>query len=58
MARAVTNTKATDATDDCIVKALFTTVTNVSFDDESLDAMVACNEKMKTDLDSTAKAMI
>ncbi|HEY5556226.1 hydroxylamine reductase [Acetobacterium sp.] len=56
LARAVTNTKATDATDNCIVKALFTTVTNVSFDEESLDAMVACIEKMKTDLDPTAKS--
>jgi len=56
LARAVTNTKATDATDDCIVKALFTTVTNVSFDDESLNAMVACIEKMKADLDPTAKS--
>ena len=55
LARAVTNTNATDATDDCIVKALFTTVTNVSFDDESLNAMVACIEKMKADLDPTAK---
>jgi len=35
---------------------LFTTVTNVSFDDESLNAMVACIEKMKADLDPTAKS--
>ncbi|KNZ42379.1 hydroxylamine reductase [Acetobacterium bakii] len=55
LARAVSNTKETEATDACVEKALFTTVTNVSFDDESLKAMIACVEKMKTDLDPSAE---
>ncbi|MBC3795758.1 hydroxylamine reductase [Acetobacterium tundrae] len=55
LARAVQKTKATEATDSCIKKALFTTVTNVNFDDESIKFMVACVEKMKVALDPTAE---
>ncbi|HEY5537047.1 MAG TPA: hydroxylamine reductase [Acetobacterium sp.] len=56
LARAVQNSKATETTDATIKRALFTTVTNVSFDDESLEALIACVEKMKTDIDPTAKS--
>lgn len=56
LARAVQKIKATEATDACIKKALFTTVTNVNFDDESLQIMVDCVEKMKSDLDPTAES--
>ncbi len=55
LAKAVKKTAATEATDACIKKALFTTVTNVNFDDESIKAMVACVDKMKADLDPTAE---
>lgn len=55
LAKAVQKTAATEATDACIKKALFTTVTNVNFDDESIKAMVACVDKMKADLDPTAE---
>ncbi|MDD3307371.1 MAG: hydroxylamine reductase [Acetobacterium sp.] len=54
LAKAVQKTAATESTDACIKKALFTTVTNVSFDDESLKIMVDCVDKMKADLDPTA----
>ena len=56
LARAVEKTKSSQATDSCIKKALFTTVTNVNFDDKSLNAMIDCVEKMKTDLDPTAES--
>lgn len=55
LAKAVQKTAATEATDSCIKKALFTTVTNVSFDDESLKVLVTCVDKMKAALDPTAK---
>jgi hydroxylamine reductase len=55
LSKAVKKTAATPATDACIKKALFTTVTNVSFDDESLKVMVDCVDKMKADLDPTAE---
>lgn len=55
LAKAVQKTAATEATDACIKKALFTTVTNVNFDDESIKAMVACVDKMKADLDPAAE---
>nr|WP_320025710.1 hydroxylamine reductase [uncultured Acetobacterium sp.] len=55
LAKAVQKTAATEATDACIKKALFTTVTNVNFDDESIKVMVACVDKMKADLDPTAE---
>ena len=55
LARAVQKTKATEATDVCIKKALFTTVTNVNFDDESLTKMIACVEKKKAELDPSAE---
>ena len=55
LAKAVEKTAATEATDSCIKKALFTTVTNVSFDEESLKIMVDCVDKMKADLDPTAE---
>lgn len=55
LAKAVKKTAATEATDACIKKALFTTVTNVSFDEESLKVMVDCVDKMKADLDPAAK---
>jgi hydroxylamine reductase len=42
LARAVQKSKATETTDAAIKRALFTTVTNVSFDDESLEALIAC----------------
>ena len=51
LAKAVKKTAATEATDACIKKALFTTVTNVSFDEESLKIMVDCVDKMKAELD-------
>ncbi|MDP2843521.1 MAG: hydroxylamine reductase, partial [Acetobacterium sp.] len=54
LSKAVKKTAATEATNACIKKALFTTVTNVSFDDESLKIMVDCVDKMKADLDPTA----
>ncbi|AFA48549.1 hydroxylamine reductase [Acetobacterium woodii] len=54
LAKAVQKTAATEATDACIKKALFTTVTNVNFDDESIQTMIACVDKMKDDLDPTA----
>ncbi|MBC3898442.1 hydroxylamine reductase [Acetobacterium malicum] len=55
LAKAVEKTAATEATDACIKKALFTTVTNVSFDEESLKIMVDCVDKMKADLDPAAE---
>ena len=54
LAKAVKKTAATEATDACIKKALFTTVTNVSFDEESLKIMVDCVDKMKAELDPAA----
>ncbi len=54
LAKAVKKTAATEATDACIKKALFTTVTNVSFDEESLKIMVDCVDKMKAGLDPAA----
>jgi hydroxylamine reductase len=54
LSKAVKKTAATEATNACIKKALFTTVTNVSFDDASLKIMVDCVDKMKADLDPTA----
>jgi hydroxylamine reductase len=54
LAKAAQKTAATEATDACIKKALFTTVTNVSFDEESLKIMVDCVDKMKADLDPAA----
>ncbi len=54
LAKAVQKTAATEATDACIKKALFTTVTNVNFDDESIQTMIACVDKMKADLDPAA----
>jgi len=55
LAKAVEKTAATEATDACIKKALFTTVTNVSFDEESLKIMVDCVDKMKAGLDPAAE---
>ncbi|WKY42924.1 hydroxylamine reductase [Eubacteriaceae bacterium ES2] len=55
LAKAVQKKGASQATDACIKKALFTTVTNVSFESESLKIMVDCVDQMKADLDPTAK---
>lgn len=51
LAKAALKTKRTEKTDACIKRALFTTVTNVNFDDESIKKMIVCVEKMKKELD-------
>ncbi|WKY49257.1 hydroxylamine reductase [Eubacteriaceae bacterium ES3] len=51
LSKAVIKNGATEATDACIKKALFTTVTNVNFDDNSIKIMVDCVDKMKNELD-------
>lgn len=55
LSKAVIKNGATEATDACIKKALFTTVTNVNFDDESLKIMVDCVKRMKNDLDASVE---
>jgi hydroxylamine reductase len=55
LARAVEKTKATDTTDACIKKALFTTITNVNFDEESIKVVIDCLEKRKAELDPSAE---
>jgi len=55
LARAVQKTKATATTDTCVKKALFTTVTNVNFDDASITKMIDCVQKRKAELDPTAE---
>ncbi|MGL4606781.1 MAG: hydroxylamine reductase [Eubacteriaceae bacterium] len=54
LSRAVANKKPTKATDACIKKALFTTVTNVNFDNESISKMIDCVEGMKKEIDPKA----